>query len=214
MKRFLPFFAAALICLPAAAGAQVFGSFTSAAIASEGEGGIFVMSGSNTFRAGVMSRYLITRRTDVGIQLGLDQRCEKNTYGGSLDLKLYIIGSESTIPLDLSVTGSVAHLRSDSYARNIFGIGFIVSGLLRSSGELRFEPYASINLMNTHFGKRPLCGTAPRKCWPCREDDWNTDTDTVLRAGFKLPVTNDMQLLAEVELNDDTAFGAALNIIF
>ena len=200
------------LVVPVAAIAQTFGQYTTAAIASEGEGGIFVRGGDEAVRTGIMARFELTNRSDLGLQIGFDREYRENSFGAGLDFKFYLISAVSDFPLDLAIDLSLGHLRSGNYSRNILGIGLLVSGELRSVSSL--EPYAFITVLNTYFPKKASCHEEHPSQWPCSEDDWKSDTETVLRGGAKYALTEEYQLLAEVELGDEITFGAALNIIF
>lgn len=211
------FLATLAICLvlPAAASAQLFGTYTTAAISSEGEGGFFVNAGSEKFQTGAIARFLITRRVDFGLQLGFDRECSVNSYGAGLDFKVYLLGHDSDIPVDLAIDGYYGHLRSKDYSRNVFGVGLLVSGVVQSSTALSFEPYASFILITTYF-KRDLSGRVTPHCfWPDDNFDESTrGTDPTLRGGVNIGLSDEHQLLIEVGIDGGFVIGGALNIIF
>lgn len=214
MKRLFVTAAIVALLLPTLAGAQVFGQFTTAAVSSEVEGGAFLSAGTDAFRAGAMMRFSINRRSDLGIQLGFDRFRGANSLGAGVDFKLYLVNPESPLPLDIALDGQLGHLRSDYYNRNIFGIGVIASGVLRASTSFMIEPFAAVTLRSTYFSKKASRPDRQPSGWPSADDDWSNVTDTILRAGAVLALTEMYQLHLEIELNDETRVGAALNAVF
>ncbi|UCF04354.1 MAG: hypothetical protein JSV33_10425 [bacterium] len=203
-----------LLTHPPAAHTQSFGQFTTAAVASEGEGGFFLLAGEEAIRAGVMARFLVTGRSDIGFQIGYDRECGENSIGAGVDFKYYPISSSSDFPVDLAAGLSFGHFRSGSYNRNQLGLTIMASGILRAETNVPIEPYASLMLLTTYFVKRPSCGEERGQCWPCSEDDWDSDTDTVIRAGVNVSITHEYQVFTEISLNDTVLFGAGFNVIF
>jgi hypothetical protein len=203
-----------VITCPPAVHAQSFGQFTTAAVASEGEGGFFLLAGEEVIRAGVMARFLVTSRSDIGFQIGYDRECGENSIGAGADFKFYLISSTSNIPVDLAAGLSFGHFRSGDYNRNLLGLTIMASGIVRAETDVPIEPYASLTLQTTYFVQRPSCGGERGECWPCYEDDWDSDTDTVVRAGVNVSLTHDYQVFAEISINSTTLFGAGFNVIF
>ena len=214
MKRLLVAAAAIVFLLPTAAGAQVFGQFTTAAVSSEVEGGIFIAAGGDAFRAGAQMRFSINRRSDFGIQLGFDRFRGQNSIGAGIDYKLYLLNPESPLPVDIALDGHLGHLRSDHYNRNLFGIGIITSGVLQASTSVMIEPFASITLRSTYFSKKTSHPEKRPPGWPAADDDWSSVTDTIYRAGAIIGLTKEYQIHVEIELNDETMVGAAFNAAF
>ncbi len=214
MKRLFVTAAAIALVLPAIVGAQVFGQFTTAAVSSEVEGGVFMAAGGDAFRTGAMMRFSINRRNDLGIQLGFDRFHGQNSIGAGIDLKMYLVNPESALPLDIALDGHLGHLRSDYYNRNLFGISVITSGVLRASTSVMIEPFASITLRSTYFSKKTSQLEKRPAGWPAADDDWSSVTDVIYRAGAIISLTKEYQIHVEIELNDETMVGAALNIVF
>lgn len=214
MRRLLVTAFAIAILLPAVAGAQVFGQFTTAAISSEVEGGVFISVGEDAFRTGGMIRFEINRRSDFGLQLGFDRFRGVNSAGAGIDLKLYLLNPDSTIPVDIAIDGRLGHLRSTDANRNIFGIGIITSGVLRAATSVAIEPFASLTLRSTYFSKKTAAAKTGTTGWPSDNDDWSSVTDTFVRAGAMIGLTHEYQIHVEVELNDETVIAAAFNIVF
>jgi hypothetical protein len=214
MRRLLVTAFAITLLLPAVAGAQVFGQFTTAAISSEVEGGVFISVGEDAFRTGGMIRFEINRRSDFGIQLGFDRFRGVNSAGAGIDLKLYLLNPDSSIPVDIAIDGRLGHLRSTDVNRNIFGIGIITSGVLQASTSFTIEPFASLTLRSTYFSKKTAAAEAGTTGWPSDKDDWNSVTDTIVRAGAMIGLTNEYQIHVEVELNDETVMAVAFNVVF
>lgn len=214
MRRLLVTAFTIALLLPAVAGAQVFGQFTTAAISSEIEGGVFISVGEDALRTGGMIRFEINRRSDFGLQLGYDRYHGVNSAGAGVDLKLYLLNPESPIPVDIAIDGRLGHLRSTDVNRNIFGIGIITSGVLQASTSFTIEPFASFTLRSTYFSKKTAAAEAGPAGWPSTRDDWSSVTDTIVRAGAMIGLTHEYQIHFEVELNDETFIAAAFNIVF
>jgi hypothetical protein len=214
MKWLLVAAAATMLLLPTAAGAQVLGQYTTAAVSSEIEGGLFIAAGGDAFRTGALMRFSINRRSDLGIQLGFDRFHGQNSIGAGVDYKLYILNPESPLPVDIALDGHLGHLRSDSYNRNIFGISGIVSGVLKVSTSVMIEPFASITLRSTYFSKKTSQQEQRPAGWPAAGDDWSSVTDTIFRVGAIIGLTKEYQIHVEIELNDASMVGAAFNAVF
>lgn len=214
MKRLFVTATVIAFLIPSAAGAQVFGQYTTAALSSEVEGGAFIAAGEDAFRTGVTIRFAINRRSDMGIQLGFDRFRGQNAAGGGIDFKLYLVNPDSPLPVDIAIDGHLGHLRSDYYNRNLFGIALITSGVLQASTSVMIEPFASITLRSTYFSKKPSQVENRPAGWPVSNDDWNSVTDTIFRAGAIIGLTDEYQVHIEIELNDETMVGAAFNVIF
>jgi hypothetical protein len=214
MKRISVAIVALVLMVPSFVAGQVLGGFTTAAISEEVEGGAFFSAGKDVYRVGVMSRFLLHKRSDLGFQLGADHKCENTTYGIGADIKYYIISAESQVPVDLAVDGTYGYFLSGDYSRHIFGLGLLVSGILTQSESYRLEPYAALYVLSTQFGKTPECERESQACWPCEFDDWDSITDTIVRLGIKIPIEKQYQILAEVEIGDDTYIGGAFNYVF
>jgi hypothetical protein len=204
-----------LAALPTAVAAQVFGQYTTAAISSEGEGGVFANAGEDRFQTGIVARFLLTRQMDFGVQLGLDRECGVSSFGGSLDLKVYILGEQSEIPIDLAVGGSYGHLRSSDYRRHVFAFGLLASGVVQSSTSVAIEPYGFGGLVTEYFERNCPC-TGPGDCfWPGDPGEAKArETKARLRGGVKVTFTDEYQLLVEASVDRKFMVGAAFNIIF
>lgn len=210
-------FVVLVICLaiPTTTTAQLFGQYTTAAISSEGEGAIFANAGDDKFQTGATGRFLITSRVDFGVQFGYARECGVNSFGAGIDFKVYLLGQQSTVPVDLAIDGYYGHLRSSDYRRNLFGIGLLVSGVLQSSTEVFIEPYASFMIITTYFKRDCPCPERPHCFWPEDNFDESTrDTDPTLRGGVNIGLSDEHQLLIEVGIDGTFVVGAALNIVF
>ncbi len=193
---------------------QIFGQFTSAAISSEGEGGFFTTAGENIFRAAAVSRFLLSSMSDLGIQAGIENMCDTYSYGGSLDVKFYLIRGEPLFPLDLALDLSYGHMRSEKAIRNIFGGSLLVSRVFTTGLRFPIEPYLSLNIFSTQYSDKPDCTPSSRSCWPCKEDQSSSETDNVLRAGVRFKVGEDIHLIAEGEIDGENYLGFGVNIIY
>ncbi len=200
---------AAVMLTPEAASAQTFGQFMTAVIASEGEGGFFVITGGDQFRTGAMARFQINRKSDFGIQAGFDRLDGLNSTGLGGDYKYYLLGEESTIPVDMAVGISFGHLRAEDRSRSIIGFAFLTSGTLTADTKIPVEPYASIGIYTTFLHNGDICANAGPSC---HDDD--RDTEMILLGGTKIILSDEYQLLFEIKLDGKISFGAAINMVF
>ncbi|HUV37803.1 MAG TPA: hypothetical protein VMX58_12775 [Patescibacteria group bacterium] len=214
MKRLFVMAAAVALILPAAASAQVFGQFTTAAVSSEVEGGAFITAGEDAFRTGGMMRFAFNSRSDLGIQLGFDRFRGQNSVGAGIDFKLYLMNPDSPLPVDIAIDGHLGHLRSDYYNRNLFGISVTTSGVLQASTSVMIEPFASLTLRSTYFSKKTSQPEYRPSGWPSADDDWSNVTETIVRAGAIIGLTREYQIHVEIELNGETMVGGALIVAF
>ncbi|MBN2185012.1 MAG: hypothetical protein JW746_06755 [Candidatus Krumholzibacteriota bacterium] len=197
------------ITLAREAVSQVFGEYTTATIASEGEGGIFTSFGKDQFGTGVMARFLINRKSDLGIKTGFDRLGGLNSIGIGSDLKYYLLGEGSSMPVDMALDISLAHFRSENISRTSAGLALFVSGTLIADTTIPVEPYGSLGIYTSflHNGD-PCAGLDPT----CNDDD--NDTEMIFHGGTRIMVSDEYQVLLEIRVDGRTTFGAAINIIF
>ncbi|MBU8922547.1 MAG: hypothetical protein KOO63_12080 [Bacteroidales bacterium] len=189
--------------------AQTLGQYTTAIIASDGEGGCFISTGKDEFRLGIMARFRMYSRGDLGFQVGFDRLTGENALGVATDVKFYLLHPESTFPIDLAADISLGHFQDNALGRTVAGLSLITSGTLVADTEIPVEPYASIGFYSIFFTDREKCPPDSVDC-----DDDNKDIETILRAGLKLIFTDEYQAFFEVKLDGNTTFGAAINIVF
>ena len=204
----------ALALVPAPVSSQIFGQYTTAAISPLGEGAVFAQAGDARFRTGLATRFLITPRSDLGLQLGYDRVEEIDNYGLGADYKFYIIDKDPTSPLDLSADISLGWLGGSGYSRGIFTAAFMISGMIDPEAKIRFEPYGSVGFIGQYFFSKGGCGELRPGAWPCENDDWSADSNLLLRGGTKIWFTSDYQLYVELDYDGKAAIGAAINVIF
>ncbi|HSG27863.1 MAG TPA: hypothetical protein VLA34_05235 [Candidatus Krumholzibacterium sp.] len=195
----------ALPPLPSAA--MVFGQYTTASVSPDGEGAAFMSAGSDEFRTGVNARFRINERSDLGFELGFDRMSGNNALGLAADFKFYLLDPESTLSVDLAADASLGHFRDDEIGRTVFGLSVIASGTLVADTRIPVEPYASLGFF-TILLDGDLCGGIPG----CEAD--KSDTETVLRGGFKFWLSDEYQVMAEVKIDGNTTVGAAFNVVF
>jgi hypothetical protein len=217
MRRFEIFVALSIIILSLAgsAPAQTLGTFTGAAASADGEGAVFMLAGNDAFRTGIAARFNVTAAADVGVQLGFDRLCEKSFWGGGADLKLVLLESRKNLPLGLALDASFGKLDSREVKQYLFGFGILASGIIETSEWRTMEPYVSFIVLVKQIDR----GDIPRRdpiegclCLPASGDD--TDARALVRAGLKLSLTKETQLLFETELGKHPLFGAGVNVVF
>ena len=206
--------AAVILLVPAPAGSQIFGQYTTAAISPLGEGAVFASAGSAKFRAGLATRFLITARSDLGLQLGYDRAEEVDNYGFGADYKFYIINDDPASAIDLSADIALGWLGGSGYSRGLFTAAFMISGMIDPETKIRFEPYGSVGFIGQYFFGKGDCGERRPGAWPCQGDDWSTDSGLLLRGGTKIWFTSDYHLYVELDYDGHAAIGAAINVTF
>jgi hypothetical protein len=204
--------AAALI--PAAAHSQVFGQYTTAAISPLGEGAAFVSGGDGRFRSGIATRFLITGRSDLGLQFGYARTEEIDNYGLGADYKFYMINDDPSNSIDLSADISLGWLGGSSYSRGIITAAFMVSGMIDPEMKIRFEPYGSVGFIGQYFFGKGSCDELRPGAWPCEDDDDSVDSNLLLRGGTKIWLTDDYHILVELDYDGKAALGVAFNVVF
>jgi len=211
MKRYILVCLLLTLIVPDPNSAQTLGQLTTAAVASEGEGGIFLFAGNDAFRTGMMVRFELGKESDLGMQFGFDRVTGRNSLGGGLDFKFHLPVGIEEVAIDFALDGSLGLLESDDFRRLFIGIGLMASGVVRSSDDVALEPYTSLTILTTHRDWKVDPPPHAMRDFDERDD---TDTDAVFRGGVKFPLSNEHQLLVEVNINGKTTIGAAFNVIF
>lgn len=210
MKALFLIIALAVLAAPFHARTQTLATMTTGAVSSDGEGGIFMLAGNDVTRFGINSRFALTLDLDMGIQLAFDRLDERSFYGGGIDVKYHIPVENSGLPIDIAIDAGLGDLESSEIRRLFLQMGCIISGVVESSDRRILEPYAGIYVMTTRRDWKDDCGVDGRGCW----DGTKSDTDAVLRTGMRVSITEDFQVLAELNVNGETLFGAGVNLIF
>jgi hypothetical protein len=206
--------AAAVLLISQPAFSQIFGQYTTAAISPLGEGAPFASIGDGRFRAGLATRFLITKRSDFGLQVGYDRAEEIDNYGLGADYKFYIVNEDPSTGIDLSADLSLGWLGGSGYSRGIMTAAFMVSGLIDADISVRFEPYGSVGFTGQYFFATGDCGESRPGGWPCEQDDWSADTNLLVRGGTKVWLSDDFQIYIELDYDRKAAVGAAINAVF
>ena len=214
MNRTLIAVFALLLLVPAAADSQIFGQYTTAAISPLGEGGVFISGGDDRLRTGIATRFLITGRSDLGLQLGYARTEEVDNYGLGADYKFYIINEDPSTPLDLSADISLGWLGGSGYNRGILTAAFMVSGMIDPEMKIRFEPYGSVGFIGQYFFTKGSCDETRPGAWPCEDDDWSADSALLLRGGTKIWFTDEYHLYVELDYDGQASLGVAINVVF
>ena len=213
VKKTVP---ALLIFLLAAHGslsAQTFGQFGGAGAAPDGEGCVFMLAGNDAFRTGLSTRFNISTASDIGIQLGVDRVCEESFYGGGVDFKVVLLESRAQFPVNLALDASFSGLNSSAQGRFIFGFGILASGHIEMPSARVIEPYLSFVVDIERINDKNAARAVPA----CLCSDNGTDethTCSLVRAGVKVPVSSQAQIIIEANLGDKTLVGAAFNLVF
>ena len=210
MKASYLIIALAILAAPFNARTQTLATMTTGAVASDGEGGFFMLAGNDVTRFGLNARFALTVDLDMGIQIAFDRIDERSFFGGGIDAKYHLPIENSDLPIDIAIVAGLGDLESSEIRRFLLQMGCIVSGVVESSNRRILEPYAGLYVMTTRRDWKDDCGDRDRGCW----DGTKSDTDAVLRAGMRVNITEDFQILAELNVNGETMFGAGVNLIF
>jgi hypothetical protein len=192
--------------------AQTLGQFGGAGAAPDGEGTVFMLAGNDAFRTGLGARFNISKMSDFGFQLGVDRTCEESFFGGGIDLKVVLLESRAELPINLALDASLGSLTSDAVGRFLFGLGILASGRIETHSMRVIEPYFSFIVLIEQIDEKND-DAAATECL-CSANDDTTESDTIFRAGVKIPMSNDAQLLIEAGIDGRTLVGAAFNIVF
>jgi hypothetical protein len=210
MKATILLIALVILAAPFSARAQTLATMTTGAVASDGEGGLFMLAGTDVTRYGLNSRFALTVDFDMGIQIVFDRLDERSFFGGGIDVKYRLPIETSDLPIDVALDAGLGDLESSEIRRLFLEMGCIISGVVESSNRRILEPYAGIYVMTTRRDWKDDCGEDDRGCW----NGTRSDTDAVLRGGMRAHITNDFQIIVELNVNGKTMFGAGLNLIF
>lgn len=199
-----------ILAVPFTARTQTLATMTTAEIAGDGEGGFFMLAGSDVTRIGLNTRFALVANMDIGVQLAFDRMEERSFFGGGIDLKYCLPIDRSELPIYAALDVGLGDLESSEIRRFFLQMGFIVSGVVESANRRILEPYMGIYVMTTRRNWKDDCGVDDRGCW----EGTRSDTDAVLRGGLCAHLTEDFQILVELNVNGETMFGAGVNLIF
>jgi hypothetical protein len=213
MKRTIPAFLILILTAHGSLSAQTFGQFGGAGAATDGEGSVFMLAGNNAFRTGASARFNLSTVSDFGIQLGVDRLCESSFYGGGVDFKVVLLQSRRELPVSLALDASFSGLHASAAGRFIFGFGILASGRVETPSGRLIEPYLSFIVDLEHINDKDASReTAACLCTGGTNDQ--TNTRSIGRAGVKIPVSAETQILIEANFGDKTLAGAAFNLVF
>jgi len=212
MRKTIPVLLVLLASAHENSSAQTLGQFGGAGAAADGEGSVFMLAGNEAFRTGLSTRFNISRVSDFGIQVGLDRACSESFFGGGIDFKIVLLESAPELPLSLALDASFGNLTSDAVGRFLFGFGILASGVIRVRSSPTIEPYLSF-VVDIEQIDQKRATEATAGCL-CSGTDDETETDTLVRAGVKIPVSSESQILVEASFDGTTLVGAAFNIVF
>lgn len=212
LNKVLPILLVLLGSTAASPAAQTLGQFAGASAAAEGEGSVFMLAGTDAFRTGAIARFNISRVSDFGLQLGLDRSCGESFFGGGVDFKVVILESSARLPVSLAFDASFGSLTSGAASRLRYGFGILASVRIAAGARRAIEPYGSliagIEQIDMKSGSASVAGCL------CTSPDDETDARALVRAGVKIPVSNEAQIFIEANFERESLFGAGFNIIF
>jgi len=213
-----------IFSIPVRVNSQILAQFTTSRISSEGEGGIFVLGGNNSFRTGIALRFLINRVSDLGFQIGVESYNQNKLFGGGMDVKLLLVKATDNFPLDISIDISGGYLKNSETNKTTFSGALMMSTEVPDKLAIPFEPYISIgtylNLIRSartkYFFQKNGFYTESSDCIGCSYStsrNYKT-TGAYFRAGVMFHVTHDTQFIIEANINGATFIGGGINLIF
>lgn len=211
-KSILPAILILICALPASLAAQTFGQLAVASVAADGEGCVFMLAGNEAFRAGIGARFNISRASDFGLQLGLDRSCGESFFGGGVDLKIVLLESTARLPMSLALDASFGSLASGAASRLRYGFGILASFRIAAGAKRLIEPYGSLIAGIEQIDMKS--GGASDAACLCASPGDDTDARALVRAGVRIPVSNDAQIYIEANFERESLFGAGFNIVF
>ncbi len=212
LKKALPLFLIVLGTACTSLTAQTLGQFAGASAAADGEGSVFMLAGNEAFRAGIGARFNISRASDFGLQLGLDRSCGESFFGGGVDLKIVLLEGTARLPISLALDASFGSLASGAASRLRYGFGILASVRIAAGERRTIEPYGSL-IAGIEQVDMKSGGASVADCLCARPSD-ETEERALVRAGVKIPVSNEAQIFIEANFERESLFGAGFNIIF
>jgi hypothetical protein len=189
------------------ASAQFLGQLSTAQTLNRGESMLGAFSLFGQFRHGILT-YL-----DSGFKLGminLDPGYGEDgtgvTFGG--DVKYWFMERESDDPLDLSLGGGLEFLRITDY--NLFTLGgnLIASYEFEYGQQKTVTPYGRLNLRWERESFKKI--SHPVRGWE-KGKKVESDMDIALSLGADLKLSQDFNLVGELQIDDNVGFVAGVN---
>jgi hypothetical protein len=201
-----------VLALPCGASAQTMVAMTTAAASAEGEGGLYMIAGSDALRTGVISRFLLARNVDMGLQFAFDRYEDRSFLGGGVDFKVHIPIPTSDVPIYFALDAGAGVLEGSDRRRIFLAPGFIVSGRVETSGRSVLEPYMGFYALFTRRTWKKEC--EPEYGPGCQHWEKSFFGEGMLRLGARIPIRSDFHILLEMNVNGETMFGAGVNVVF
>jgi hypothetical protein len=197
------------------ASAQFLGQLSTAQTLPKGESmlGGYLGTYDNAFSVFGQLRHGVVRYLDFGVKMGmlnLDPGYgEDNTglvFGG--DVKYWFMERKSGDPLDLSLGGGMEFLRITDYSLFTLGGNVIASYEFEYGPQRSVTPYGRLNLRweRVSFQHSWRWGHG----WEAEKltDD---DVDMALSLGADLRLSQDLDLVGELEIDDNVGFVVGIN---
>jgi hypothetical protein len=196
------------------ASAQFLGQLSTAQTLPKGETmlGAYLGIYDNAFSIFGQLRHGIVRYLDFGFKMGmlnLDPGYGEGntglTFGG--DVKYWFMERKSGDPLDLSLGGGMEFLKITDYSL------FTLGGNVIASYEFEYRPQRSV----TPYGRLNLRWERARfkgswHWWGWKVGNWTRDEANIaLSLGADLKLSQDLNLVGELEIDDNVGFVAGVN---
>ena len=197
------------------ASAQFLGQLSTAQTLNKGETmlGAYLGVYEDAFSVFGQFRHGIVKYLDFGFKMGmlnLDPGYGEGetglTFGG--DVKYWFLERESNDPLDVSLGGGMEFLKITDYSLFTLGGNVIASYEFEYGREKSVVPYGRLNLR----WERASFKRSSRWVWGNEREDWNDDDMGVaLSLGADLKLSQDFNLVGELQIDDNVGFVAGAN---
>ncbi|KPL03602.1 MAG: hypothetical protein AMJ73_06270 [candidate division Zixibacteria bacterium SM1_73] len=197
------------------ASAQFLGQLSTAQTLNKGETmlGAYLGVYEDAFSVFGQFRHGIVKYLDFGFKMGmlnLDPGYGEGktglAFGG--DVKYWFLERESNDPLDVSLGGGMEFLKITDYSLFTLGGNVIASYEFEYGREKSVVPYGRLNLR----WERASFKRSSRWVWGNEREDWNDDDMGVaLSLGADLKLSQDFNLVGELQIDDNVGFVAGAN---
>ncbi len=206
-----------VLLLTLSASAQFLGQLSTAQTLNKGETmlGAYLGIYEDAFSVFGQFRHGMLTYLDFGFKMGmldLDPGYGEGktglVFGG--DVKYWFMERASNDPLDLSLGGGMEFLQIADYDLFTLGGNVIASYQFEYGPQKAVTPYGRLNLR----WERATFKRSPRWIWGLeKEDRIHDDMGVALSLGADLKLSQDLNLVGELQIDDNVGFVAGVNYI-
>jgi len=197
------------------ASAQFLGQLSTAQTLNKGKTmlGAYLGVYEDAFSLFGQFRHGVVRYLDVGFKMGmlnLDPGYGEGktglTFGG--DMKYWFMERESNDPLDLSLGAGMEFLKIADYSLFTLGGNVVASYGFEYGRQKSVTPYGRLNLR----WERESFKKIPNPVWGWQKGEKvDTHVDVALSLGADLKLSQDFNVVGELQIDDNVGFVAGLN---